>query len=64
MDIIFESKYNGNFHLEEDLHLLVTVDNQDMFDVEGKKELSLFCGLHKRYFRKDLLLMHAADAGR
>ena len=38
LDVIDDNKYNGNFHLEENFHQLVTVDNQDIFDVEGEIE--------------------------
>ena len=38
LDIIIDNKANSNFHLEENFHQLVTVD-QDIFDVEGEIEL-------------------------
>ena len=38
MDMIVDSRDGGNFHLEENFHQLVTVDNQDIFDVEEEIE--------------------------
>ena len=39
LDMIVDNEDSGNFHLEENFHQLVTVDNQDIFDVEGEIEL-------------------------
>lgn len=36
--MIGDNENNGNFHLEENLHQFVTVDNQDIFDVEEEIE--------------------------
>ena len=38
LDKMVDKKYNGNFLLEENFHQLVTVDNQDIFDVKGETE--------------------------
>ena len=37
--MIVDNEDSGNFHLKENFHQLVTVDNQDIFDVEGEIEL-------------------------
>ena len=37
--MIVDNKDSGNFHLEENFRQFVTVDNQDIFDVEGEIEL-------------------------
>ena len=39
LDMIVDNKESGNFHLEENFHQFVTIDNQDIFDVEGEIEL-------------------------
>ena len=36
LDMIGDNENNNNFHLEEYFHQLVTVDNQDIFDVKGE----------------------------
>ena len=47
LDMIVDNKDTGNFHLEENIHLLVTVDNQDIFDVEGEIELHFFANYNE-----------------
>ena len=36
LDMIVDNKDNSNFYLEENFHQLVTVDNQNIFDVKGE----------------------------
>lgn len=36
--MIVDNENNGNFHPEENFYQLVTVNNQDIFDVEGEIE--------------------------
>lgn len=36
--MIGDNENNNDFHLKEYLHQLVTVDNQDIFNVEGEIE--------------------------
>ena len=48
LDIIVDNENNGNFDPEENFHQLVTVDNQDIFDVEEEIEQQFSAG----HFRK------------
>lgn len=36
LDMIDDNENNNNYHLEKYFHQLVTIDNQDIFDVEGE----------------------------
>ena len=38
LNMIGDNGNNDDFHLKEYFHQLVTVDNQDIFDVEGEIE--------------------------
>ena len=38
LDMIGNNENNDNFYLKEYFHQLVTVDNQDIFDVKGEIE--------------------------
>lgn len=39
LDMIGDNENSNKFHLEEYFHQLVTVDNQDIFNVKGEIEL-------------------------
>ena len=38
-NIIIHNKYKNNFHIEENFHSLIIIDNQDIFNVKRKIEL-------------------------
>ena len=48
--MIFHNKDNGNFYFEDNIHLLVTVTNQDIFNVEREIGLYFFANYNKSIF--------------
>ena len=50
LDIIVDNEDNGNFHLEENFHQLVTVNNQDIFNIKREIELHFSANYNKGIF--------------
>ena len=48
LDIIVDNEDSGNFHLEKNFHQFVTVDNQDIFDVEEEIKLHFSANYNER----------------